>query len=177
MIRTLTSLTLGAAMILAPGLAAPAAASHSDWSFGAGFRLGGFYFSIGLGPGRYGPPAYYYRMPERLAYRGHRCDDRCYQRDGYYYHHEACPVVGYHLARYQVDRHDLFYRYAPRYDGRYGRHDGYDRYDRYDRHDRYDDRHDRYDDRRYGYDRRDDRRWQDRRYRHDHRSHRGRSCP
>lgn len=183
--KILLTVALGALLIAGPGFALPAAAS-ADWVFGAGFRLGGFHFSIGYYAGDRGPSDYYYRVPERVAYSGYECSDRCYHRGDYYYHHESCPVVAHHLARYRAERQDLFARYAPRYDGRYERYDSrYDgRYDdRYDR--RYDDRYDRrrdddrWQDRRYDsrYDRRSDRRYDRRSSRHDHRDHRGSSCP
>lgn len=197
--RTLVAITLGALM-LAPTFTPFAAADEyhnyygghrgGDWVFGAGFRVGGFHFSIGFAEPRYGyQPVHYYRSSPRLAYRGHRCHDRCFRHERYAYHHRDCPLVRHHFGRYRVEPRHVFARYAPRY-GYYDRdrrgYERYDRYDRYDRHDRYDRRHRRHD--------RDDDRWQDRRGRHrdrdhdhrdrhrgrrghDHRDHRGGHCP
>lgn len=192
--RTLVALILGALMLAPSFLPFAAADGHRDhggssgygeWVFGAAFRVGGFHFSIGFAEPRYGyQPVHYYRSSPRLAYRGHRCHDRCFRHESYAYHHRECPLVRHHFDRYRVEPHLVLARYAPRYDYDYDydRHRrGYDRYGRYDRHDRYDD--DRYDDddrweRRRGRDRDHDHRDRYRGRRgHDHRDHRGERCP
>lgn len=188
--RTLTALALGALM-LAPPLTSTAAADGyygGDWVFGAGFRVGDFNLAVGYAAPSYGyAPVYYYRSSPRLAYRGHRCHDRCFRHESYAYHHRECPLVGHHFGRYRVEPNVVLARYAPHYyEYGHGRR-GYDRHD----HDRYD--HDRYDRRRgHGHDRDDDDRY-DRRGRHrdrdhddrdrhrgrrghDHRDHRGGRC-
>jgi hypothetical protein len=170
--------------MLAPPLTSSAAADgySGDWVFGAGFRVGGFHFAIGHAAPRYGhAPVHYYRSSPRLAYRGHRCHDRCFRHQSYAYHHRDCPLVSHHFGRHRVEPRLVLARYAPRYYGHYDRDDrgrgGYDRHDRYDRNDR------RYDDRRH--DRRgrsrdrdhDDRDRHRGRRGHDHRDHRGGHCP
>lgn len=190
--RTLVAISLGALM-LAPSFTPSAAADvfvGGDWVFGAGFRVGDFHFSIGYAAPRYGSaPVYYYRSSPRLAYRGHRCSDRCFRHGNYAYHHRDCPLVRHHFSRYRAEPARVLARWAPdyRYYSDRGHRDrrGYDRRDRYDRRS-YD--HD-YDGRRHGRDRYDDRRGRSRgrdyddRYRHrgrrghDHRDHRGGSCP
>jgi len=164
--RTLSALALGATMMVAPMLVPAAEADHSDWVFGASFRIGGAHFDIGYLPTVHAP-AYYYRTRAPLQYHGHRCHDRCYHRAGYSYHYASCPLVQRHFRHYRYEPRTVFARYAPTYRGGY-----YDRYDRYDRHDRYDRRHDR-----RHYDRGRDLRHHDRRHfdrdrgRHDDRRH------
>jgi hypothetical protein len=135
----------------------PAHASHDDWFvLGGAFRVGHFSFSILVGdPGPEFPYGYYYRTPQRLAYRGYHCTSACLLRDGYVYHHDSCPVLAHHLAVYRFDPFDLHYQFAPphpvwfhhHFDRRLPQH-WHHRHDRFDR--REDDRH------------RGDRRWLDR---------------
>lgn len=144
--RTLTALALGALMTVPPVLAPSAEASHGDWVFGARFRVGDALFNIGfvpqsIGYGHY-RPVYYYRTPEPLRYRGHRCHDRCYHRGGYSYHYATCPLVQRHFRHHNLHPRSVFVRHAPRYRGYDERYyDGY--YDRgYYDHGRWDrDRH------------------------------------
>lgn len=194
--RVLIVLLCGA-MMVAPGLVAPASASHSWLSIGTAFRIGPAFISFVFAPPGYGySPAYFYRFDRPIRYGGAHCSRYCFHEGGYYYHHASCPLAAAHFSYYNVDPYWAYDRYAPRYDGSYG-YDGYGRgggygyydgrgydgrgydgyYDNrdyrnrdghYDRYDRRYDDHRGYDDRR-GYD--DHRGYDGRHDRHD--SHRG----
>ena len=175
--RVLTVLLCGA-MMVAPGLVAPASASHSWLSIGTTFRIGPAFLSFVFAPPGYGySPAYFYRFDRPIRYGGAHCSRYCFHEGGYYYHHASCPLAAAHFSYYNVDPYWAYDRYAPRYDG-YGRGD----YGYYDRrgHDGYYDRRGYdgdYDNRGYDrhYDRYDGRGGYDRDHRYDRdRGHRGR---
>jgi hypothetical protein len=142
---TLTAALTLAALLSLIAATPPAHASHDDWFvLGGGFRVGPLNFSLLVGdPGPAHPYGYYYRTPQRLAYRGHHCSSACLVRDGYAYHHDACPVLQHHLAVHRFDPFDLHLRFAPphpawfehRFDRRLPHHRVH-RHDRYDRSDR-----------------------------------------
>jgi len=152
--RFLTVLLCGA-MMVAPGLVAPAAASHSWLSIGTAFRIGPAFISFVFAPPGYGySPAYFYRFDRPIRYGGAHCSRYCFHEGGYYYHHASCPLAAAHFSYYNVDPSWAYDRYAPRYDGAYG----YDGYGRGGDHGYYDGRgHDGYYDGR-GYDGYSDRR-------------------
>lgn len=129
--KTLVAAAVAGSLALAPGLAAPAHADHSDWYAGGGFRIGPVHFSIVLGkPGYRHRGQHYYRSEYRLDYRGYRCTDRCFKRGGDYYHEPYCPVVLHHFDRYGANPYATWERYAPRQRAPYleygGRYRGYD---------------------------------------------------
>lgn len=157
------TLTLAAA----PGIVPTAEAASIELSFGAGFRIGGIFFDLGIHSrgGRYHD--HYYRTRHRVHYKGHSCSRACYRHEGYDYHHRSCSVVKHHFHRYGWDEARVYRTYGPDYGYRYDRRPRYDdRHERYDRYDRHHRRYDRYDRR---YDRRHDRheRRHHRRHRHD----------
>jgi hypothetical protein len=89
----------GGVLVAGLALAPPAEAGHG-WSFGAGFRVDGVHFRVGFGPqgfGHYGAP--FFVTSHRLGYRGYACHGGCFRRGGSFYHHAACPVVGFHFHR------------------------------------------------------------------------------
>ncbi len=98
-------LIIVAACSLVAGLAAApgAEAGHRDWSFGAGFHVGGVHFRIGLhhpATRHYGfHPGPYFYTSHRLSYSGYRCHGACFRRGAEIYHHYGCPLVGHHFGR------------------------------------------------------------------------------
>lgn len=176
---------IAAAGVLLGGLAlaAPAEAGHLDWSFGAGFHVGGLHFNIGFSPvgyAGYGGPFFY--TTSRLHYPGHVCTGACFRRGAAFYHHPACPVLGVHLRGFGYGPNHFIlnyspYRYrgyAPGYRGYPNRSYGY--YQRDGWRERYrSDRGRHYRDRHYRDHRHRDRHLRDR-HRRDHRAdrHRGR---
>jgi hypothetical protein len=114
-------------MMVAPGLVAPASASHSWLSIGTAFRIGPAFISFVFAPPGYGySPAYFYRFDRPIRYGGAHCSRYCFHEGGYYYHHASCPLAAAHFSYYNVDPSWAYDRYAPRYDG-YDRYDGYGR--------------------------------------------------
>lgn len=98
--RNLTLALAGGALALGLMVAAPAEAGHAGWSFGAGFRVGGFDFQIGFRDGgRYGPGPYFHTRGA-LSYPGHRCGSYCLRSGRDFYHHYTCPLVGLHFSRF-----------------------------------------------------------------------------
>ncbi len=81
-------------------LAPPAQAGHLDWSFGVGFHAGGLHFRVGLSPRGYGGyPGPFFLTTSRLHYPGYSCQGACFRRGAGYYHHETCPLLGFHFRR------------------------------------------------------------------------------
>lgn len=124
--RTMIVAAAGGALIAGLAMAPPAEASHG-WSFGAGFHVGGVHFRVGFGPrARSHYPVPFFHTTHRLAYRGHSCHGACFRRGRGFYHHAACPVVGFHFRRaghhvgWTLDRYSPFRGYR----GGYG-HRGY----------------------------------------------------
>jgi hypothetical protein len=143
-------------MMVAPGLVAPASASHVWISIGTAFRIGPAFISFVLAPPTYGYPGYFYRFDRPIRYGGAHCSRYCFHEGGYYYHDASCPLVAAHFSYYNVDPYWAYGRYAPRYDGGYYGYDGYGRGGGYGYYDR------RGNDGYYGY--RDDHRYRDRYY-------------
>lgn len=120
---------VGGALIAGLALAPPAEASHG-WSFGAGFHVGDAHFRIGFGPGSRGyAPAPFFYTTHRLGYRGHSCHGACFRRGRGFYHHAACPLVGFHFRR--AGHHvgwfvDQYAPWGPGYRGGYGYRGYYD---------------------------------------------------
>lgn len=165
--KLLATTALVSLMMVTPGVVPEAHAGHDSWfAIGSAFRVGAAHISFVFGRPLAGVgPAYYFRYDRPIRYSGYHCNRYCYREAGHYYHHEACPVVGAHFHRYDVDPYYAFSRYAPRYDGYgegyhgrydgyghgYGYGEGYGHYDRYDRGHRghrggYDRGYDRHDD-------------------------------
>ncbi len=158
--KTLTTAALSVVLFSSPGLAPAAQAGDLAFHFGGEFRLGGVSFHLGVLARDHHYHDHYYRTSYALRYEGYSCSRACYRHDGHAFHHRSCPLVRRHFELARVDARDVYDRWAPRWDDRYGRH-----HDDY----RYDDR--RYDDRRY--DNRSDRRY----HRRDSDRHRDRrSC-
>jgi len=122
--KTLLTLALAGALMMAPGLTPAAHAGGYGWlSVGSGFRVGGLGLSLVFGR-PFGYPGTYYRFPRPIVYRGVHCTSRCFIDHGVYYHDRACPVVNAYFRSYRVDPYQVYSQYAPRYDGYYG--GGYD---------------------------------------------------
>jgi hypothetical protein len=127
--KMLATVALATTTLFTPGLIPEAQASPGWFSVGSAFRVGAAHISFVFGRPLAGiGPAYYFRYDRPISYRGYNCNRYCYRDGGHYYHHEACPVVGAHFHRYDVDPYWAFSRYAPRnhgYDGGYyGGHQG-----------------------------------------------------
>ena len=106
-------------------LAPPAEAGHLDWGFGAGFHAGGLHFRIGFSPLGYGGyPGPFFLTTSRLHYPGYSCHGACFRRGAGYYHHSACPLLGFHFRRSGYGAGYYLSHYSP-YRG-YGR--SYGRY-------------------------------------------------
>ncbi len=106
-------------------LAPPAEAGHLDWSFGAGFHVGGLHFQIGFSPVGYaGYAGPFFYTTSRLHYPGHVCSGACFRRGAGFYHHAACPVLGVHLRGFGYGPDHFIINYSPYRS--YGR--GYGRY-------------------------------------------------
>jgi hypothetical protein len=154
--KILATVALITTTMFTPGLI-PEAQASGWFSVGSAFRVGAAHISFVFGRPLDGiGPAYYFRYDRPISYSGYRCNRYCYREENHYYHHEACPVVGAHFHRHDVDPYWAFSRYAPRFDGyEYGyggRYNGYhDRYDSDDNSGRsyYRDRYDGYRDDRY----------------------------
>lgn len=166
--KTLAASTAALVLILSLASAAPARADHSQWVIGTGFRIGHFNLNIAFRDfdRQHHRPVYYYRVHDRFPYRNFPCNSRCFREGDHYYHDANCPAVERHFDAHRYDRHEVFYRYAPRPRGSYDgdRDDGRYR-DRYYDDDDDDDRDDYYD-----RDRRDrrHRRYTPPRHRHQH---------
>lgn len=117
---TLVLSALVSAVLLMP---ATADASHdrgSDFSIRSLFDIGGLSVAFAYGSHARYAPAYYYRFPRPVAYRGVHCTDRCFVDHGRYYHHPACPVASHYFRSHHFDPGHFWARSAPRVD--YPRH-------------------------------------------------------
>lgn len=117
MIRRLTLLAAGFALMAGMAATRAAEAGHRDWFFGAGFRVGGFDFQIGfhqpVAPRPlYGPGLFFYTT-RPLRYGGYGCHDACFRGGGGYFHHAACPLVGHHFHRHGYSAGFYLQGFAP----------------------------------------------------------------
>ena len=125
--RQVLSLLSAPAGILGAGVFTEAEAA-TGWNVFGNVHVGGIYFSVGVHAPHVRPyggyPGYYYRTSHRIRHRRHRCSAYCYQRRSHYYHHESCPLLGWHLQRYGAPPAYYGPRYGRReYRGRYERDD------------------------------------------------------
>lgn len=120
---TIALATLLTGTLLVP---VPASAVHdqgSNFSIRSHVNIGGLDVAFAYGKyGRYAP-AYYYRFPRPIAYRGYQCTDRCFVGGGHYYHHSSCPVASIYFRNHSFDPGRFWARTsAPRYRPSYRRH-------------------------------------------------------
>lgn len=122
------STTLALATLLMGALLVPPTASavHDqgrNFSIRSHVNIGGL--DVAFAYGRYGryAPAYYYRFPRPVAYRGYHCTDRCFVGGGHYYHHQSCPIATIYFRNHHFDPGYFWARSAPRvhYPGYYHR--------------------------------------------------------
>ena len=107
-------------------LAPPAEAGHLDWGFGVGFHVGGLHFRVGFSPAGYGGyPGPFFLTTSRLDYPGYGCHGACFRRGAGYYHHSACPLLGFHFRRGGHGTDYYLNQYSPYGYRGYGRGYGY----------------------------------------------------
>ncbi|HKI85479.1 MAG TPA: hypothetical protein VKA53_01915 [Thermoanaerobaculia bacterium] len=152
--RTLSSTLFVLALVLAPGLAQPAAAQvYGGFSVGGWFRVGPVSLSLAFGaPDEGAAPGYYYRMPVRYGYLVPACRD-AFRLGAYLYYPPSCSAMESFLGYYNQRPDILFQAYAPppvwrglfygSYGSGYGAYGRYGSYGRYGNDGRYDVRRDR----------------------------------
>jgi hypothetical protein len=133
--KILVASTAAALLLVTPGLVPAAHADHDAWFVGTAFNIGPVHLRIVARNPDYGPPGYYYRSREPLAYRGYHCTSRCFKGTRSYYHDPYCPVVLHHFDRHHFNPYWAFDRYAPPFPGYYFDFRGHGGYGQ--RHDRY----------------------------------------
>lgn len=111
---TLTLTALVAGVLMMPATADAVHDQGRNFSIRSHVNIGGL--DVAFAYGRYGryAPAYYYRFPRAVAYRGYQCTDRCFMGGGHYYHHQSCPIATIYFRNHHFDPGYFWARSAPR---------------------------------------------------------------
>ncbi len=152
--RGLVSVVAMMAVVGSLMAAFPAEAGHRDWVIGSLFRIGSMSFHLVFRDFDHGRPNYYYRTGGHFRESRHRCNDRCFKENDYYFHDAYCPRLLSHFDDHRYNPYNVFERYAPRPNG-------YSDREHYGSREHYDGRSEW----------RDDRRDDSSRWRHQHRRH------